>query len=261
MCHSHAKELQLLVRLVTDCAAHPLPCAAFSVNRRVARSIASPGTVQRGRSQTGNATDPPKPRNFNMHRPRSRCSRACCKACSCDCMWRLHVLTSLRLRHFPSALMGGRGSTKDFAFLLAPSLHRAGASGASRCNKDAKYKPRSSCTWTLSPSEALASVHAARLRMHGPRVRQETWGIRAKALQRILRSSYMMGRGWQLKAPNLDQSEPLRGNVLPAWSAGHCGKCSCGGVAAGSLTESVQRKCFIRNIRPKTPRRSPHTTK
>lgn len=59
-------------------------------------------------------------------------------------------------------------------------------------------------------------------------------GNSAIALQRILRSTYMMGQGWQLKAPNLDQCEPLRENVLPAWSAGDAGKCSPGGEAANS---------------------------
>lgn len=46
------------------------------------------------------------------------------------CTARCGSLTSSRLRHFPFALMGGRGSTK--AFFLAPSLHRrrAGASAA-----------------------------------------------------------------------------------------------------------------------------------
>lgn len=52
------------------------------------------------------------------------------------------ILTSLRLRHFPSALMRGRGSTKDFAFFLTPSLHRtrSGASAGSLCNKDAEIR-------------------------------------------------------------------------------------------------------------------------
>ena len=59
-------------------------------------------------------------------------ARAAVIVCVCVCTDPCHILTSLRLRHFPSALMRGRGGTKDFAFLLAPSLHRSGASAA-RC--------------------------------------------------------------------------------------------------------------------------------
>lgn len=40
-----------------------------------------------------------------------------------DCIDRVNILTSLCIRHFPFAVVGGRGSTKDFAFSRTPSLH------------------------------------------------------------------------------------------------------------------------------------------
>lgn len=66
-----------------------------------------------------------------------------------DCTDRVNILTSLR--HFPFAVVGGRGSTKDFAFSLTPSLHlpRAGASAGLLCNKGAKHKPGFACNWTI----------------------------------------------------------------------------------------------------------------
>lgn len=91
-------------------------------------------------------------------------------------MWRsvqpwLHVagrarigrLTSPWLRHFPSALKRGRGGTKDFAFSLAPSLHRPSSRWSfwrlALQTKMQKYEPRSSCTLSLLASEACVSVH------------------------------------------------------------------------------------------------------
>lgn len=72
----------------------------------------------------------------------------------------------------------------------------------------------------------------------------------ATALQRILRSPYMMGPGWQLKAPNLDQREPLREDVLPARSAVAAGKCSPGGGVAYS-SAFIRGRCVLEAKRPK----------
>lgn len=69
--------------------------------------------------------------------------------------------------------------------------------------------------------------------------------ISAIALQRILRSTYMMGQGWQLKAPNLDQCEPLRENVLPAWSAKDNGKWSPERLESGFIYISVLDLCEL----------------
>lgn len=131
--------------------------------------------------------------------------------------------------------MRGRGSTKDFAFFLTPSLHRprAGASAA--------------CFATKMQNTSL-DLHALGVFLRPKRARPRKQrccdcrvpagvgerGNSAIALQRILRSTYMMGQGWQLKAPNLDQYEPLRENVLPAWSAKDTGRWSPGGGMAYS---------------------------
>lgn len=132
--------------------------------------------------------------------------------------------------------MRGRGSTKDFAFFLAPSLHRprTGASAACFATKMQNtsldlHAPRA----FLGPSRACPCTG----RGFGCTARAGVGkaGNFANALQRILRSTYMMGQGWQLKAPNLDQSEPLRDNVLPAWTAEDCGKLSRGIYTARSF--------------------------
>ncbi len=130
-------------------------------------------------------------------------------------------------------MMRGRGSTKDFAFFLTPSLHRprTGASAACFATKmqntsldlhalGAFLRPKRAC-----PCKERCYNCTARTGVGGR-------GNFAIALQRILRSTYMMGQGWQLKAPNLDQCEPLRENVLPAWSAEDSGECSPGRTTA-----------------------------
>lgn len=173
-----------------------------------------------------------------MHRPRSRCSRARRDACSRDCM-RVVVHGSRpylpSAETFPLCFDGGEGKHKRLC-LPSRSLPPSNWSFR-RLALQQRCKIQASVFMHLEPFSVRGARVRARggLRMHGPRGRQEIWGIRAKALQRILRSAYMMGRDWQLKAPNLDQCEPLRGDALPAWSAGDCGKCSCGGVAAGSF--------------------------
>ena len=172
-------------------------------------------------------------------------ARAAVIACRELCTHRCDILTSLRLRHFPFALMRGRGSTKDFAFFLTPSLHRprTGASAACLgvfffffCNKDAKMQNTSLDLHALGAflrPERACPCKERWYKCTAPAAVGKT-GNSAIALQRILRSTYMMGQGWQLKAPNLDQCEPLRENVLPAWSAEDAGKCSPGGDAANS---------------------------
>ena len=60
-------------------------------------------------------------------------ARAAVIACRELCTHRCDILTSLRLRHFPFALMRGRGSTKDFAFFLTPSLHRPRTGASAAC--------------------------------------------------------------------------------------------------------------------------------
>lgn len=155
--------------------------------------------------------------------------RAALIACGQLCTDRCGSLTSSRLRHFPFALMGGRGSTK--AFFLAPSLHRrrAGASAARPfCNKDAKT------SLDLHALGALLRSMRARRRPQ-PRYQCTASAATGKArflqihCKKIPRSTYMMAKSWQLKALNLDQCEPLRECVLPAWSAEDTGKCSKSG--------------------------------
>lgn len=182
-CRGHAstradfivKSCNVLVYLVTvrpllNIPACALPIAPMWVSTR---SIVLPGTVQRGRFQTGNATDPSKASNFKMHRPCSSCSGACSKACSSDCMSLvLHRSASyLPLAEtFPLCFEEGEGKHKRLCLLshsLPPSPSYWSFSGL-LCNKDAKYKPRSSCTLSLFASEACVSVHRALVWMHGP---------------------------------------------------------------------------------------------
>lgn len=142
-------------------------------------SIVLPGTVQRGRSETGNATDPSKSSNFKMHRPSPACSRACCRTCSTDCigvvLQRSHSYSYLPLAEtFPLCFDGGEGKHKRLCLLshsLPPSPSHWSFSGL-LCNKDAKYKPRSSCTSSLFASGACISVQRAILQMHSVRSRR-----------------------------------------------------------------------------------------
>lgn len=132
--------------------------------------------------------------------------------------------------------MGGRGCTRDFAFFLTPSLHRTRTEACFSgllCNKDAEYKPRSSCTWSLFASEPCVSVQRAILQLHTLQNGQET-GRFAMALQIILSGTYIMGHGWQLKAPNLDQRVSgiglyyERSSCLGVKDGGNCSPyCSC----------------------------------
>lgn len=241
-CRLYCKELQC-PRISRDCERHAslnIPACRLQITSIwvSTNSIVLPGTLQKGRSETGNATDPSKPSNFKMHWPCSTCTNARCKTCSSDCiavvLHRSLSYSYLPLAEtFPLCFDGGEGKHKRLCLLshsLPPSPSHWSFSGL-LCNKDAKYKPRSSCTWSLFASEPCVSVQRAILQLHTLQKRQERDNF-AIALQRILRSTYMMGQGWQLKPPNLDQCEPLRENVLPAWSAGGNGNCSPGSTAA-----------------------------
>lgn len=153
-------------------------CALLIAPVRVSpHSIVLPGTVQRGRSQTGNATDPSKPSNFKMHRPFSTCSGARCSSCSRDCI-SLVLHTSVSYSYLPSAetfplcFDEGEGKHKRLCLLshsLPPSPSHWSFSGSLSATKMQKHKPRSSCTWSLFASEACASVRRAPGRMHGRR--------------------------------------------------------------------------------------------
>lgn len=118
------------------------------------------------------------------------------------CRWSVHgsarVLTSIRLRHFPFARVGGgRGCTEDFAVSLAPSLHRRGAARALQ-TEDAPNNWTSrdpSCTRRLPACGARGSVH-------GPPPRSGNRVILQMQRKECVRSSYMTGRAW-------DQCEPL----------------------------------------------------
>lgn len=65
-----------------------------------------------------------------MHGPRWSCSRALCKPCNAGCISEV-LHGSLSKKKVPTSFwhghlvfwVGGRGSTKDFAFLVAPSFH------------------------------------------------------------------------------------------------------------------------------------------
>lgn len=134
--------------------------------------------------------------------------------------------------------MRGRGSTKDFAFFLTPSLHRprTGASAARFLQQ--RCKNTSLDLHALGAFSLPKRARPCAGRRDGCTAVGKS-GNSANALQRILRSTYMMGQGWQLKAPNLDQCEPLRENVLPAWAAEACGKCS---ERCGVLFSKPQRR-------------------
>lgn len=114
-----------------------------------------------------------------MHRPRSTCSGACCKPCSTDCtsvvLHRSVSYSYLPLAEtFPLCFDEGEGKHKRLCLLshsLPPSPSRWSFSGL-LCNRDAKYKPRSSCTWSLFASEACASAQRALFQLHSPRRRR-----------------------------------------------------------------------------------------
>lgn len=151
--------LGYLVTIKGACAQHP--CL-------LTHSIVLPGTVQRGRSETGNATDPPKPCNFKMHRPCSTCSGARCKPCTVVLHGSVSCSYLLSAETFPLCFDGGEGKHKRLCLLshsLPPSPSRWRFSGL-RCNKDAKYERRSSCTWSLFASAASVSAQNASVQMH-----------------------------------------------------------------------------------------------
>lgn len=116
-----------------------------------------------------------------------------------------------------SPLLGwGKGKHKRLCFpcrSLLPSIPRSEASSGLACNKGAKYKPRSSCTRSLWASGNLFSVQRLAFQLHATK----TGGFLQPLCKETSAGTYMMGQGQQLRAPNLDQCEPLLTHVLPAW--------------------------------------------
>lgn len=169
------KSCSVLVRLVTIKGA---PCSTSLRMRVSARSIVLPGTVQRGRSEAGNAADPRKPCNFEMHGPCPSCSGARGAPCSTDCMsvvlhgsvWCSYLPLA---ETFPLCFDEGEGKHKRLCLLsrsLPPSPSHWSFSRSRFfffATKMQKNQLRSSCTWSPFASEACASVQGATVQMHG----------------------------------------------------------------------------------------------
>lgn len=169
-----------------------------------------------------------------MHGPCASCRGARSAPCSTDCMLAV-VHGSVRFSYllsaetFPLCFDGGEGKHKSLlSRSLPPSPSRRSFSCSPFLQQRCKNEPRSSCTWSPFAFDACASAPAAAVPMHGVRGDGKS-AISANTLQKIPRSTYMMAKSWQLKALNLDQCEPLRECVLPAWSAEDTGKCSKSG--------------------------------
>lgn len=196
------KSCSVLVRLVTIKGA---PCSTSLRMRVSARSIVLPGTVQRGRSEAGNAADPRKPCNFEMHGPCPSCSGARGAPCSTDCMsvvlhgsvWCSYLPLA---ETFPLCFDEGEGKHKRLCLLsrsLPPSPSHWSFSRSlffflqQRCKKN---------SFDLHALGALLRPRRARRcrerrsKCTAPTGDGES-GYSANALQRILRSTYMMGQG------------------------------------------------------------------
>lgn len=95
-----------------------------------------------------------------------------------DCIDRVNILTSLCIRHFPFAVVGGEGKHKRLCLLShslpPPPSPRAGASVGLLCNKGAKHKPGLACTWTIRARDPFASVQSVEFELHTVQICLET---------------------------------------------------------------------------------------
>ena len=142
------------------------------------------------------------------------CSGACCSRAAVIA----HGSYLPSAETFPLCSGGGEGKHKRLCLLshsLPPSPSHWRSFGGSLCNK--RCKIRASILMHLEPF----CVRVAGIRAKSNITIAQPPELPGNAqfcncTAKILRSTYMMGQGWQSKAPNLDQCEPLRENALPA---------------------------------------------